>query len=69
MIIWTEQDKATLKAAIASGVLVVEYDGPPKRRIEYQSLSSMRQLLASMDASTSTAPRRRYAGHSKGFRG
>lgn len=67
MSTWTEEDKAKLRAAIASGLRAVEYDGPPKRRVEYQDLSAMRQALADMEASTSTAPRRRYASHSKGF--
>lgn len=45
---WTAQDILTLKAAIGSGILIVSYDGPPKRLIQYQSLDAMRALLASM---------------------
>lgn len=74
MITWTDEDKAKLKQAIldlATGVAVVRvlYDGPPKREVEYQprNLADMRSLLADMEASSSTAPRRRYASHSKGF--
>jgi hypothetical protein len=75
MSTWTDADKAKLRQAIlalATGeaVVRVQYDGPPKREVEYQprSLPEMRELLADMEASTSTAPRRRLASHSKGFR-
>lgn len=74
MITWTDEDKAKLKQAIldlATGTAVVRvlYDGPPKREVEYQqrNLADMRSLLASMEASTPGAVRRRYASHSKGF--
>lgn len=48
MGMWTQADVDALKAAVASGVLSVRYDGPPSRTITYQSLSDMRALLASM---------------------
>jgi len=47
-ISWTQTDIDTLKAAVASGVLSVTYDGPPRRTITYQSLAEMRELLAEM---------------------
>lgn len=47
---WTQADIDTLKAAVASGILMVRYDGPPARTITYQSLREMRDLLASMQA-------------------
>jgi hypothetical protein len=46
--LWTEGDIATLKAAIAQGVVSVSYAGPPARSITYQSLAEMRALLAEM---------------------
>lgn len=66
--IWTQADIDTLKAAVASGVLEVEYRGPPARRIEYQSLDAMRRLLAEMVAQVAGPSRvsRRYAAHGKG---
>lgn len=74
MSTWTDDDKAKLRQAIlklATGeaVVRVQYDGPPKREVEYQpaNLSEMRKLLADMGAGSATAPRRRYASHSKGF--
>lgn len=45
---WTPEEIATLRAAVASGVLTVHYDGPPRRSVTYQSLAEMRALLASM---------------------
>lgn len=48
MATWTQADIDNLKAAIASGVLTVSYDGPPRRTITYQSLDAMRALLADM---------------------
>lgn len=71
MASWTESDVATLRAAIASGVLSVEYAGPPARRITYQGLSEMRSLLAQMvaEVSTSAGTRTNYrlASTSKGL--
>ncbi len=54
-ITWTQQEIDTLRAAIASGVLTVTYDGPPRRSITYQSLQAMRELLASMEQSAAVA--------------
>ena len=72
MSVWTQTDVDALKAAVATGVLSVEYVGPPARRITYHSLSEMRSLLAEMVADVaSTAGTRasfRLAGFSKGFR-
>jgi hypothetical protein len=48
--LWTQADIDTLKAAVASGVLSVEYAGPPARRITYQSLEAMQKLLGQMVA-------------------
>lgn len=60
-ITWTQAEIDTLRAAIASGVLTVSYDGPPRRSITYQSLEAMRALLASMEQSAaSAAGRTRY---------
>lgn len=50
--IWTDADIAILKAAVASGILMVSYAGPPQRSVTYQSLAEMRKLLAEMVAST-----------------
>lgn len=53
MATWTEADVTALKAAVASGVLTVTYGGggTPSRTVTYQSLDSMRRLLAEMTAS------------------
>ncbi len=52
---WTQEEVDTLKAAIASGVLTVTYDGPPRRSITYQSLREMRDLLAEMQGAVAAA--------------
>jgi hypothetical protein len=52
---WTAEEVAVLKTAIASGVLTVTYDGPPRRSVTYQSLSEMRSLLASMQQDIAAA--------------
>lgn len=74
MALWTQAEIDALKAAIASGVLSVRYDGPPARTVTYHSLAEMRSLLASMvqdvassSGSSSRAPRYRYAATRKGF--
>jgi predicted glycosyltransferase len=65
---WTEEDIATLKAAIASGVQTVSYSGPPARTITYQSLAEMRKLLAAMVVSTGGgSPGYKLISTSKGF--
>lgn len=53
--IWTEEDIATLKAAVASGIMSVSYNGPPARSVMYQSLNQMRALLAEMVAAVGAA--------------
>lgn len=65
---WTAEDIATLKKAVASGVLSVTYAGPPSRSITYQSLDAMRNLLASMAGSQPDVIKYRRAAFSKGFR-
>lgn len=64
---WTQAEIDTLKAAVASGVLTVTYDGPPRRSITYQSLDAMRSLLSEMQRSVSTSPTTRYATVRKGM--
>lgn len=67
MAIWTQSDIDTLKAAIASGVLTVSYDGPPRRTIQYQSLREMRDLLAEMVGQVQAPTRYRRVRFGKGF--
>jgi hypothetical protein len=67
MAIWTQADLDKLKAAVSSGVLSVDYEGPPKRSITYQSLGAMRELLASMVRQVSGATSFRHAAFSSGF--
>lgn len=67
MAIWTQADIDKLKAAVAGGVLIVEYEGPPKRSITYQSLGAMRALLAEMVRQVTPQPAYRHASFSKGF--
>jgi hypothetical protein len=55
MSTWTQADVDTLKAAVATGVLSVRYDGPPARQITYQSLAEMRALLSEMVGSVAVA--------------
>lgn len=55
MATWTQADVDSLKAAVASGILTVRYDGPPARQITYQSLRDMRELLAAMVADVSAS--------------
>lgn len=43
----TQAERDTLAAAIASGALVVQVDG---RRVEYRSLTEMRETLALIDS-------------------
>lgn len=65
--IWTQSDIDKLKAAVASGVLSVSYDGPPKRQVTYQSLRDMRDLLAEMRREVNGGDTFRLAATSKGF--
>lgn len=65
--IWTEEDLARLKEAVASGILTVSYSGPPARTVTYQNLAEMRKLLAEMRGEVNGAPRTRYAAFRKGL--
>jgi hypothetical protein len=68
---WTQADVDTLRAAIASGVLSVEFSGPPSRRVQYQSTDAMLKVLALAVAelATSAGTRSTYKlmAHRKGF--
>lgn len=69
--VWTEDDIATLKAALASGILTVSYSGPPSRTVTYQSTTAMLALLKDITAQVGNAAgtRRpyRFAVTKKGF--
>ena len=68
---WTQSDLDTLRAAISGGVKKVVYDGPPRREVEYHSLSEMWDALAKMTREvngTTDAPARRLVKTKKGFR-
>lgn len=67
MATWTAADLATLKAAVASGILQVSYSGPPARTITYQSLAEMRKLLADMVRELNGPPSYRLAATRKGL--
>ncbi len=64
---WTQADIDRLKAAIASGVLSVNYAGPPSRSITYQSLAEMRKLLAEMVGQVNGRTAYRRVAFNKGF--
>ncbi len=69
MATWTDADIVTLKAAIAGGIFMVSYTGPPARTIQYQNLREMRALLAEMIGDVAAAPiRYRKVRFRKGFR-
>ena len=59
MSTWTTAERDTLKAAVASGVLRVSYDGPPRREVLYHSLAEMRELLRDMESSLARAAGRK----------
>jgi hypothetical protein len=63
MATWTQAQRDTLAAAIASGTLAVSY---ADRSVTYHSLAEMRALLAEMDRQLSQAPTHRLAAHTKG---
>lgn len=68
MALWTQDDIDTLRAAIASGILSVHFNGPPARSITYHSLDAMRSLLAEMVAEVSPTRRRwRRVRWNRGF--
>jgi len=64
---WSQNDIDSLKAAVASGIFTVRYDGPPGRTITYQSLSEMRSLLAEMQRQVKGHRSYRLARTRKGF--
>lgn len=67
---WTQAEFEALKKAVASGVLTVIYDGPPRRQVTYQSLTEMRSLLSEMRQETARASGRsstRLVATRKGF--
>jgi hypothetical protein len=64
---WTAEEIATLRAAVASGILTVSYAGPPARTVSYQSLKEMRELLASMTSTSAAGTPYRLASTKKGF--
>lgn len=66
--LWVQADIDALKTAIRGGVKRVEYDGPPKREVEYQDLKEMRALLAEMCAEVSGSSAFRRVKWDKGFR-
>jgi hypothetical protein len=66
-VTWTQADVDKLKAAIASGALTVSYAGPPARLITYQSLTAMREALASIVRQANATPTFRRVSFSKGF--
>lgn len=66
---WTTDEIASLRAAVASGVLTVSYAGPPARTVTYQSLSEMRKLLATMQSQGASGVTHRNAAVSRGFGG
>lgn len=43
---WSQNDINTLRAAIASGVLTVMYEGPPKRTVTYKNGAEQLQALS-----------------------
>jgi hypothetical protein len=65
--IWTQAEIDALKAAIASGVLTVSFDGPPRRTVQYHSLAEMRSLLSEMTRSVEGRANYRRVSWSKGF--
>lgn len=67
--IWTQADIDSLKKAVGSGVLIVNYAGPPAYSVTYQSLEAMRSLLAEMvrQVNGATAPAVRRVSFTKGF--
>lgn len=65
--LWTADDIAKLKDAIASGITTVSYAGPPARTITYQSLPEMRKLLAEMTGQVNGRVRYRRVAFKKGF--
>lgn len=65
---WTQTDIDNLKAAIASGIKQVSYNGPPARTVIYQDADAMWKALAAMQAEVQGASKvtHRFASTSKG---
>lgn len=67
---YTQTDIDTLKTAIASGALEVEFgSGAERRRVKYRSLADMRSTLADLIAevsSSSSLGRVSYIEHDRG---
>lgn len=67
---YTQTDIDTLKAAIASGALEVEFgSGAERRRVKYRSLADMRSTLADLIAEVSPSTslgRVSYIEHDRG---
>jgi hypothetical protein len=59
----TQADIDALQAIIGSGILTVEYAGPPARRVTYQNTEAMVRELGRMRAELATA-----AGTRQSFR-
>lgn len=61
-VTYSQADVDTLRAAIASGALKVEYSGPPARAVTYNSVGEMKKILAQMVAEMNNAAgtRRRF---------
>ncbi len=69
-LVWQQADVDALKAAISSGVLIVKFDGPPGRLVQYQSIEAMRDQLARILAESGAAdgrPNYKLAGFKKGL--
>ena len=66
---WTQADIDTLRKAIATGARIVEYEGPPKRHVEYQDIQHMRDQLAIVVAAVDQPTSARVVSFAKGFRG
>lgn len=67
---YSDEDIATLRKALASGIKRVSYAGPPAREIEYQSVADMERALARMisenAAAAGTRSSYRFAAYKKG---
>ena len=69
---YTTEDIKSLKAAIASGLLEAEFDGPDgTRKVRYQSYSNMKKALRDMMTELGECPRRARMKivSSKGYHG
>lgn len=63
---YSESDIASLKAAIATGALEVEFGaGPDRRKVRYRSLAEMQQTLAIMENAAGIVPQITLAEHSR----